>query len=315
MSDISNPAFHDEDAARKFLEEQRWPDGAQCPFCAKRETVNALPANGSMGKGWYHCRACRKKFTVRVGTLYERSHVPLHKWLLATHLLCSSKKGMSAHQMHRMLGVTYKTAWFMCHRIREGMRPADDAGPLGGSGKIVEADETVIGGKERNKRKSKRNPKNIGAVGKEIAFSLVERGGKVRSVHVPRVNAKTLRPIMVAHIDRASFLMTDDAGQYRIIGPEFAGFDTVNHGIEEYVRGDAHTNTVEGYFSLLKRGITGVYHHVSQQHLRRYLCEFDFRYNERAKLGVTDEQRTLKALQGIAGKRLTYRRTDEAAHA
>ena len=270
MTDISNPIFHDEEKARAHLEALRWPDGPYCPHCGQYDTVKALPAKGSMGKGWLHCRECRKKFTVRVGTLFERSHVPLNKWLCAFHLMCASKKGISAHQLHRMLGVTYKTAWFMAHRIREAMRPGDDAGPLGGEGKYVEVDETIIGGKERNKHKSKRNPKNIGAVGKEIAFSLVERGGRVRSHHVPAVNAKTLRPIMRAHIDRKSFLMTDDAGQYRIIGPEFAGYDTVNHSIEEYVRGDAFTNTVEGYFSILKRGINGTYHHVSQQHLKRY---------------------------------------------
>jgi hypothetical protein len=212
-----------------------------------------------------------------------------------------------------MLGVTYKTAWFMAHRIREAMRETNP-GPLGGTGKTVEADETVIGGKEKNKHKSKRNPKNIGAVGKEIAFSLVERGGKVRSFHVPAVNARTLRPILVTQVDRKSFLMTDDAGQYRPIGPEFAGFATVNHGIEEYVRGDAHTNTIEGYFSLLKRGINGVYHHVSQQHLKRYLGEFDFRYNERMGLGVNDAERRDKALAGIEGKRLTYRRAGDGAN-
>ena len=306
--------YTDETAARKHLEAIRWPDGPYCPHCGQLDTIKALPAKGAMGPGWYHCRDCRKKFTVRVGTLYERSHVPLHVWLYATHLLCSSKKGISAHQLHRMLGVTYKTAWFMAHRIREGMRELKP-GPLGGTGKYVEADETVIGGKERNKHKSKRNPRHIGMVGKEIAFSLVERGGKVHSHHVPNVNAKTLRPIIVAQVDRKSILMTDDAGQYRIIGPEFAGYDTVNHGAGEYVRGDAHTNTIEGYFSLLKRGITGVYHHVSQQHLKRYLAEFDFRYNERSALGVDDAERTLKALQGIEGKRLMYRRPDQAAHA
>jgi transposase-like protein len=314
MTDLTAARFKTEVAARKHLEKVRWADGVNCPHCGVVDRASRIKGKSARPGLWF-CNACRKQFSVTVGTLFERSKVPLHKWLLAVHLLTSSKKGMSAHQLHRMLGVTYKTAWFMSHRIREAMRPADDAGPLGGSGKTVEADETVIGGKERNKHKSKRNPKNIGAVGKEIAFSLVERGGRVRSFHVPAVNAKTLRPIMVAHIDRKSVLMTDDAGQYRVIGPEFAGFDTVNHSIEEYVRGDAHSNTVEGYFSILKRGINGVYHHVSQQHLRRYLGEFDFRYNERSKLGVTDEQRADKALKGIEGRRLTYRRTDETAHA
>ncbi|GAB4352439.1 MAG: IS1595 family transposase [Kiloniellaceae bacterium] len=310
MTNISNPIFHDEDKAREYLEAQRWPNGPFCPFCGQADTVKALPAKGSMGKGWYHCKDCRKKFTVRVGTLYERSHVPLHKWLMATHLLCSSKKGMSAHQLHRMLGVTYKTAWFMAHRIREAMRPGKDEGPKGGPDKIVEADETLIGGKEKNKHVSKRNPKNIGSMGKETAFALVERGGRVRSYHVKSVNAKTLGPILFEQIDRASTLMSDDAGQYRLIGPEYARYESVNHSINEYVRGDAHTNTVEGYFSLLKRGINGTYHHVSSTHLKRYLAEFDFRYNERTALGVEDMERMDKALKGIEGKRLTYRRTD-----
>lgn len=312
MTDITAKRFKNEKEARKHLEAVRWADGVHCPHCGTVDRASRIKSERR--KGLWFCNACRKQFSVTVGTLFERSKVPLHKWLLAVHLMASSKKGISAHQLHRTLGVTYKTAWFMAHRIREGMRPSEDAGPLGGEGKIVEVDETVIGGKERNKHKSKRNPKNIGSVGKEIAFSLVERGGRVRSHHVPRVNAKTLRPIMVAHIDRKSFLMTDDAGQYRVIGPEFAGYETVNHGIEEYVRGDAYTNTVEGYFSILKRGINGTYHHVSQQHLKRYLAEFDFRYNERSALGVTDSERADKALQGIEGKRLTYRRINETAN-
>jgi len=182
--------------------------------------------------------------------------------------------------------------------------------PVGGEGKIIEVDETVIGGKERNKHKSKRNPKNIGAVGKEIAFALVERGGKVRSYQVPNVNAKTLRPILMDQVHKASALMTDDAGQYRIIGPAFARYETVNHGIEEYVRGDVYTNTIEGYFSIMKRGITGVYHHVSPQHLKRYLAEFDFRYNERAALNVSDAERAKKAVKGVIGKRVTYQQTN-----
>jgi transposase-like protein len=308
MTNLTAKRFTDETAARNHLESVRWPDGPVCPHCGVINNAHRITGKSARPGLWF-CADCRKQFTVTVGTLFEDSKVPLHKWLMAVHLLSASKKGMSAHQLHRMLGVTYKTAWFMAHRIREAMRELHPE-PLGGTGKTVEADETVIGGKERNKRKSKRNPKNIGAVGKEIAFSLVERGGKVRSHHVPNVNAKTLRPILVAQVDRKSVLMTDDAGQYRIIGPEFAGFHTVNHGIEEYVRGEAHTNTIEGYFSILKRGINGVYHHVSQQHLKRYLAEFDFRYNERIALGVTDDERADKALAGIGGKRLTYRRAD-----
>ena len=308
MFDITAKRCNDANAARKHLEAVRWPDGAICPHCGSVGNAHRIKGKSARPGLWF-CADCRKQFTVTVGTLFERSKIPLHKWLLAVHLLSSSKKGMSAHQLHRMLGVTYKTAWFMAHRIREAMRETNP-GPLGGTGKTVEADETVIGGKERNKHKSKRNPKNIGVVGKEVAFSLVERGGKVRSFHVPAVNAKTLRPILVTQVSRKSFLRTDDAGQYRVIGPEFAGYETVNHGIEEYVRGDAHTNTIEGYFSLLKRGIMGVYHHVSQQHLKRYLGEFDFRYNERMALKVNDEERADKVLAGIGGKRLTYRRPD-----
>lgn len=314
--DLTDPIFTDLDAARAHFESIRWPHGAYCPFCGQTDTVKALGGK-SMGPGWYHCSECRRKFTAAVGTIYERSHIPMTKWLLATHLMCASKKGISAHQLHRMLGLPYKTAWFMAHRIREGMRDLKPS-PVGGHGKVVEADETVIGGKERNKRLSKRNPKNIGAVGKEIAFALVERGGKVRSFQVPNVNAKTLRPILMEQVHKATVLMTDDAGQYRIIGPAFAGHETVNHGIEEYVRGNAYTNTIEGYFSIMKRGITGVYHHVSPQHLKRYLAEFDFRYNERSALNVSDAERATKAVKGVVGKRVTYQqangRQSETAH-
>jgi transposase-like protein len=307
---LNNKIFQDAAKARAWLEAMLWVDGRVCGYCG---TVDeSTPITGR--DGYYQCNACRKQFTVQVGTLFERSHIPLNKWLMAAFLLCASKKGMSAHQMHRMLGITYKSAWFMCHRLREAMRPAKDAGPKGGSGKIVEADETFVGGKERNKHVGKRDKKKIGGAGKEIAFSLVERGGKVRSFHVPSVNAKTLRPILVQQIGRDSTLMTDGAGQYRHMGEEFDRHEMVNHEADEYVRGDAHTNTVEGYFSILKRGIIGTYHHVSPQHLKRYLGEFDFRYNERTALGVNDSERATKALQGIVGKRLTYRRTHQAAN-
>jgi hypothetical protein len=213
---------------------------------------------------------------------------------------------MSAHQLGRMLGLPYKTSWFMCHRIREGMRELNPT-PMGGEGKVAEADETFIGGKEKNRHKSKRDPEVIGGVGKEAVFSLVERGGKVQSRHVANVSAKTLKPILEAQLDKKSTLMTDGEGQYRVIGPHFARHDTVNHGIEEYVRGDAHTNTIESYFSILKRGINGVYHHVSAAHLKRYLGEFDFRYSERSALGVQDVERAIKAIKGVVGKRLTYK--------
>ena len=223
------------------------------------------------------CGPCKREFTVTVGTIFESSHVKLHKWFQAAHLLSSSKKGMSAHQLHRTLKVTYKTAWFMAHRLREAMRQPNFSLPLGGDGKIVEADETYIGGKEKNRHRNKRKNVGTGGAGKEAVFALVERSGRVRSMHVPEVTGKTLRPILVAQVDRKSFLMTDEAGQYLHVGKEYASHQTVNHGIGEYVRGPAHTNTIEGYFSILKRGITGVYHHVSQQHLKRYLAEFDFK--------------------------------------
>ena len=222
---------------------------------------------------------------------------------------------MSAHQLYRMLGFgSYHTAWFMAHRIRESFRDLfpEESGPLGGEGKYVEADETYVGGREKNKHKSKRNAKNLGGAGKQIVFSLVERGGKVRSQHVASVTAENLRPILLAQVDTKSTLMSDDAGQYRILGKDFARHESVNHGADEYVRGDAYTNTIEGYFAMFKRGITGTYHHVSEAHLKRYLAEFDFRYNERSALGVEDSERAVKALQGISGKRLTYRqRTDK----
>ena len=254
--------------------------------------------------GLYQCNACRAPFTVTVGTLYERSKIPLHKWLAATHLMMASKKGMSALQIGRMLGLSKKTAWFVCHRIRESLRDSKFDEPLGGKNKIVEADETYVGGKARN-RKGRIPPK-------EAVFALVEREGKVRSFHVQSVSAKTLRRILFTTASRESYLMTDEATTYTSAGRGFAGHGTVNHSIQEYVRGGFwHTNTVENYFSIMKRGITGVYHHVSQQHLKRYLAEYDFRYNEREALGVSDAERMAKAIPGIVGKRLTYRRTGE----
>ena len=312
MSDLSNPIFHDETAAREWLEARIWKDGRFCPHCGAVDQ-STLMQGKSHRPGLYQCNSCREPFTVTVGTLYERSKIPLHKWLLATHLIMASKKGMSSLQIHRMLGVSKKTAWFLCHRIRESLRdtlPIDGGEALGGPNKVVEADETYIGGKEGNKHRHKRVTK-AGTRGKEPVLSLVERGGRVRSRHVPDVSAGTLRDAMVTQIDKASYIMTDEAPQYVKTGEEFAGHGTVNHSTEEYVRAYFwHTNTVEGYFSILKRGIVGVYHHVSAEHLHRYLAEFDFRYNEREGLGVSDAERMAKSIQGIVGKRLTYRRID-----
>ncbi len=304
-NELNNKIFQNEAKARQWLESHLWPDGPVCGHCG---TVNnATPLANRLGLYQCNSKGCRKQFTVTVGTLFERSKIPLNKWLLAAFLICASKKGMSTHQLHRMIVVSYKSTWFMMHRLREAMREGKMPGGLGGANKVVEADETYVGGKARN-RKGKVPPK-------EAAFALVERKGKVRSFHVPAVNAKTLRPILVTQVSRKSYLMTDDSTVYPTIGREFAGHGTVNHSIEEYVRGGFwHTNTVENYFSILKRGITGTYHHVSQQHLKRYLAEFDFRYNERSGLGVSDAERAAKALKGIVGKRLTYRRTGVGAN-
>lgn len=306
MSDLYRPEFIDADAARTWLEAELWPDGPICPHCGVVGQATALKGKAHRA-GVYQCNACREQFTVTVGTLYERSKIPLNKWLAATHLMMASKKGVSALQIGRMLGVSKKTAWFLCHRIRASLDAAP--GLMGGEGRTVEADETVIGGKERNKRLSKRNPKNIGAVGKQITFTLVERDGRARSFHVANVSGATLAPIIFKHVSRQSSFMTDEAGQYRPIGTSFARHEAVNHGAEEYVRGDAHSNTVEGYFSILKRGVYGTFHSVSEAHLHRYLKEFDFRYSNREALGVNDAERMRRSIPGIVGKRLTYRRT------
>jgi transposase-like protein len=302
MSLLSQPHFHNEAAAIARLEAIVWPQGPFCPRCGGFDRITAVKGARA---GLRRCGPCKREFTVTVGTIFERSHIKLHKWFQAAHLMASSKKGISAHQLHRTLRVTYKTAWFMEHRLREAMRELHPSAPLGGEGKTVEVDETYIGSKEKNKHRNKRHKAGTGGVGKEIAFSLVERGGRVRSHHVPTVTAKTLRPILQEQIHADSKVMSDDGGAR--VTHEFARHQSVNHSIGEYVRGDAHTNTIEGYFSILKRGITGTYHHVSPQHLKRYLAEFDFRYNERASLGVSDEARADTLVRGIVGKRLTYK--------
>lgn len=301
MSILSKKHFHNEKAAFAYLERILWPDGPRCPHCGSLDRAGKL--NGKSTRvGLWKCYECRKQFTVKVGTVFEHGRIPLHKMLQATYLMCASKKGVSAHQLHRILEVTYKTAWFLAHRIREAMREGKVPGGLGGANKVVEADESFVGGKARNAKRGAPVPK------KEAVFALVERDGRVSSHHVPAVNAKTLRPILVSHVDRKSYLMTDEAGRYLSMGREFAGHGSVNHSIEEYVRGGFwYTNTVESYFSILKRGINGTYQHCGQQHLKRYLGEFDFRHNHRTALGVEDDERTESALRGIVGKRLIYK--------
>jgi transposase-like protein len=306
---LEKPIFHDETAAREWLEARSWGEGRVCPHCGVLDQ-STLMQGKSHRAGLYQCNACRKPFTVTVGTLYERSKIPLHKWLAATQLLVSSKKGMSTLLIGRLLGISPKSSWYMMHRIRESLR-GTDLEPMGGEGKVIEADESYVGGKKKNKHRSKRRADHIGGVGKEAVFSLVERGGKVRSHHMPSVSARTLRPILKAQIKDAdkTTLMTDGEGQFRVLASQFKSHETVNHSIGEYVRGECHTNTIKGYFSILKRGINGVYHHVSPQHLKRYLGEFDYRYNEREALGVDDHTRMEQSVPGIVGKRLTYRRT------
>jgi transposase-like protein len=299
MSALNQPQFRSAANARQYLEAVRWPNGPVCPHCGSVSKDHYELAGEAHRAGLWKCKDCREQFTVTVGTVFERSKIELHVWLQAVYLLCSSKKGMSAHQLHRTLGVTYKTAWFMAHRIREAMKQGF-MGPLGSSGGPVEADETYWGTKRTGK----------GSTGsKHAIFSLVERHGHARSFHVPNVTGKTLKPILNKHVAKNADLVTDDFTVYRSIARDYS-HSTVNHSAKEYVRGDAHTNTVEGYFSILKRGLIGTYHHVSEAHLQRYVTEFDFRYNHRTAQGFTDDQRANAALKEIAGKRLTYRRTN-----
>ena len=310
---ITDPMFHDDDAARAHLERVRWPDGANCPHCGSVEVVRM--EGQAHRPGLLNCRGCRKQFSVTVGSVFERSHVALHKWVLATHLLTASKKGMSSHQLSRMLGVTYKTAWFMGHRIREAMMP-DTSTPMGGEGKIVEADETYHGKAETpilsESRKGRPLLKRKLSEQKRPIVALVERGGAARAYHVRHVTASNVGAILVRNADLKSRLHTDESRLYPFIGKGFATHETVHHKAGEYARGDVTTNSVEGFFGIFKRGMTGVYHHCGEQHLQRYLNEFSFRYSNRVKLGVDDAQRAVLALRGIAGKRLTYRRASAA---
>jgi transposase-like protein len=311
---LTRPYFSDEAAAFAKLEGILWPNGPTCPKCGATDRIGTLEGvkdkKGRVRLGIKKCYHCRSQFTVRVGTVFEDSHVPLHLWFQAVYLLCSSKKGISSNQLHRTLGVTLKTAWFMSHRIREAMREGKLDVPFGGRWGIVEVDETFIG---HDKTKKPKGDKKVRGYGHKYAvLSLIDRDtGKARSVPVDDLKRETLLPILRENIAREATIMTDEAGQYRYLKREFNDHQVVNHSAEEYVRGEAHTNTAEGFFSIFKRGMKGIYQHCGKKHLHRYLAEFDFRYNNRIALGVDDAERTVTALIGAIGKRLTYRNPDE----
>jgi len=310
---LSNPIFHDEDKARKHLEKVLWGDaGATCPRCGQFGDRITKLAGKSTRPGVYKCKDCRKPFSVTVGTVMERSHVPLTKWILAAQFMADAKKSMSALQLQRHIGTNYETAWFLFHRLRECTPTAEQGGPLGGFGKVVEADTTWIGGKEYNKHRNKRGTDMADKMSKkQVVHTLVERGGRARSNHVANVTGKTLRPVIMKQVHRTSTLMTDEGGEYFNIGKEFHFHGKVNHSAGEYVRGDVHSNTVEGFFALLKRGVYGQFHSLSEAHLHRYLKEFDWRYSARHMAG---EERAANLLAGAKGKRLLYRQPDETAH-
>lgn len=312
MTIFKEAHFRDDDAARVYLENLLWPDGTVCPHCG---TVDH--AYKTKRPGVYRCasKECRKDFSVTVGTVMERSKIALHKWLIAFHLMTASKKGISAHQLHRMLDIGYEAAWFMCHRIREAMRDGGLKPPMGGNGRIVEADETYHGRVDEPRTKTTSGRpfiKSGKAANKRPIVALVERGGRVRSFHVAVATKVNVTEIVRSNIDRESRLHTDESNLYKGSDAHFASHETVRHTAKEYVRGEVHTNTVEGVFSIFKRGMRGVYQHCKEKHLHRYLAEFDFRYNNRTALGVTDGERAALAIMGIVGKRLTYHQPNEA---
>ena len=307
---LTQPFFHDEAAAVTKLESIVWPTDVVCPHCGVVGEGYELKGKRSR-IGLRRCKACKKDFTVRVGTIFESSHVELYKWFQAVYLMASSKKGISAHQLHRTLEVTYKTAWFMAHRIRKAMRSGDLAA-FGGAGGIVEVDETFIGNDRAVKPKGEK--KGRGYAHKYEVLSLVDRTtGRARSMVVDGLKAADMTPTLTANIAAEAHVMADEAGQYKRIGEKFAAHDFVSHGKGEYGRGLIHTNTIEGFFSVFKRGMKGVYQHSAKKQLHRYLAEFDFRYYERAALGVNDERRTEKLFAGIVGRRLMYRDSFKAA--
>ncbi len=301
-ANLQNPIFTDETKAREWLEPRIWAKGRACPHCGVVDQSTALKGKAHRA-GLYQCNECREQFTVTVGTVFERSKIPLTKWLAALFLLVSSKKGMSSHQIHRMIGVSYKSTWFMTHRLREAMRSGSFS-PIGGEGKTVEADETFIG-------RVKGVPKGKAGFGhKNVVLTLVERGGSARSFHVDSTSIADIIPVVNDNVARESAIMTDTAPHYKNMDG-FESHEMVNHTDDEYVRGPVHTNTVEGYYSIFKRGMKGVYQHCAEKHLHRYLSEFDFRYSNRIALGVTDMDRAELLAKGIVGKRLTYRRPVE----
>lgn len=308
MSELNKPHFQDADKAREYLEALRWPNGPVCPHCGAIGAHYHLEGKAHR-PGLWKCKDCREQFTVTVGTVFERSKIKLNVWLQAVYLLCSSKKGMSSHQLHRTLGVTYKTAWFMSHRIREAMK---DNGPglLGGGSAPVEVDETYWGNKKRKGAFKAIGSRGAGPHHQMKIVSLVERGGNVRSFQFKTIYGGVLRETLKRHIAQEATIHTDESSLYSPIGKHFAKHETVNHRAGEYSRNGVTTNTVEGYFSILKRGLVGTFHHVGEQHLQRYVTEFDFRYNNRK---ISDGERTINALKQIGGKRLTYRRANGQA--
>ena len=322
--DLTAAIYNDADKAREHLEAIHWPHGPICPHCGNAHADRITKLEGkSTRPGVYKCNECRQPFTVTVGTVFERSKIGLHKWVLASHLMAASKKGMSAHQLHRMLGVTYKTAWFMAHRIREAMKEdVSKSGPIGGEGKTVEADETYQGRREDGYVSPQRKGRPYlqrKKPGKNAVVGLVERGGKVRTFHVQHATKASVRDILVRNVDRKSHLMTDESRLYTETGAEYASHKTTKHSAGEYVRyeGDLviHSNTIESVFSVFKRGMVGVYQHCGEAHRHRYLAEFDFRYNRRTALKISDRERADDLLRMARDKRLTYRRIGEAGHA
>jgi len=298
---LNASVLQNETSAYAWVEARLWPNGPVCPHCGGVDRISKMQGK-STRIGVYKCYQCRRQFTVKVGTVFEDSHVPMRIWLQAIYLLCSSKKGISSNQLSRTLGVTLKTAWFMSHRIREAMKVVGMT-PMGGAGEVVEADETFIGRIEGEKKR------RAGWGHKNAVLTLVQRGGGARSFHIEDTSAGQVHSIVRRNVARETALMTDEARHYDDIGVAFASHKTVKHSADEYVRGDVHTNTVEGYYSIFKRGMKGVYQHCQEKHLHRYLAEFDFRYSNRVRLGVDDVERTERALKGVVGKRLTYRTT------